>query len=193
MIEYDFVEKVMKTWNPHTPEHDIVNTHEFMNQECKERAERGKNSKRQEYEAAGFDSWPIAEIFEGPLIEEEARKATIDWHLGEYLEEIEKRSRGYNYLYYAHLWTIQDPDGWRKTPWLMQINPELEAAVKSTFPNESGAFHLLMSARIEHDRYYSGEIPEMTDEYVQEVRDEESHQRRTRRNFDDPDFSHLTV
>lgn len=50
-----------------------------------------------------------------------------------------------------------------------------------------------MSARIEHDRYYNGEIPEMTDEYVKEVRDEESHQHRTRRNFDDPDFSQLTV
>lgn len=78
MIEYDFVEKVMKTWNPYTPEHDITDTHAFMNKEWKERAEYGKKCKQEEYEAAGFDSWPIAEIIEGPLIEEEARKATID-------------------------------------------------------------------------------------------------------------------
>ena len=71
--------------------------------------------------------------------------------------------------------------------------PRTRSGSEDTFRDESGAFHLLMSARIEHDRYYNGEIPEMTDEYVKEVRDEESHQRRTRRNFDDPDFSQLTV
>ena len=118
-----------------------------MNKEWKERAEHGKKCKQEEYEAAGFDSWPIAEIIEGPLIEEEARKATIDWYLGEYLEEIEKRSKGYNYLYYAHLWTIQDPDGWRKTPWLMEINPELEAAVKT--PSATNREHSTCSCQRE--------------------------------------------
>lgn len=83
MIKYDFVEKVMKTWNPHTPEHEIVGKHKFLNKNLKERTERAMKAKQEKYEAAGLNSEPITETLEALLIEEEARKATIDCHLGE--------------------------------------------------------------------------------------------------------------
>ena len=193
MIEYDFVEKVMKTWNPHTPEHEIVGKHKFLNKNLKERTERAMKAKQEKYEAAGLNSEPITETLEALLIEEEARKATIDCHLGNFLEEIKKRSRGENYPHYAHLWTIQDPNGWKKTPWLVEVEPALLGAVRRAFPDEFGPFHTLMTARIISERTFTGKFPEITDEYVQEVRDVEAAWLLGDRNFDNLDFSHMTV
>lgn len=123
----------------------------------------------EEYEAAGIPPGPAIEQLEGAFIEKAALKTVIDNSLGEYLEEIEKRRRGINRDYYAHLWTIQDPDGWKKTPWEIDINPELFAAVIQSFPGEGSEFHVFAAARIERELYATGEMPEISDTILEEV------------------------
>lgn len=108
---------------------------------------------------------------EGAAIEIEVDKSVTDFYLGEYLEEIEKRRRGINRDYYAHLWTIQDPDGWKKTPWEIDMNPDLFRAIRETFPEERAEFYIFTAARLERERYATSEILELTEAVLEEIRE----------------------
>lgn len=171
MIERDYVEKVMKTWNPHVPDSEVESTYKYMQEEWQEHVKHSLQSKMEEYEAAGIPPGPAIEQLEGAFIEKAALKSVIDIHLGEYLEEIEKRRRGHNRDYYAHLWTIQDPDGWRKTPWETDINPQLAVALIQSFPEEGPEFYVFTAARIERELYETGEMPEISETFLEEVRE----------------------
>ena len=54
MIEREYVEKVMRTWNPHIPDHDIDSTYRYMQSDFQRRVEGSLKSKMEEYEAAGI-------------------------------------------------------------------------------------------------------------------------------------------
>ncbi|NNO10342.1 hypothetical protein [Corynebacterium lujinxingii] len=84
---------------------------------------------------------------------------------------MKKRRRGHNRDYYAHLWTIQDPDGWRKTPWETDINPQLAVALIQSFPEEGPEFYVFTAARIERELYETGEMPEISETFLEEVRE----------------------
>ncbi|MBC3179651.1 hypothetical protein IAU68_01380 [Corynebacterium lujinxingii] len=94
MIERDYVEKVMKTWNPHVPDSEVESTYKYMQEEWQEHVKHSLQSKMEEYEAAGIPPGPAIEQLEGAFIEKAALKSVIDIHLGEYLEEIEKTPSG---------------------------------------------------------------------------------------------------
>ncbi len=115
MAKREYVEKVMKTWTPHVLDDEVESIYRHMQADFQERVKSSLEYKLTEYaEALGHPPGPWVAHFEGAAIEIEVLKSVTDFYLGEYLEEIEKRSRGFNRDYYAHLWTIQDPDGWKK-------------------------------------------------------------------------------
>lgn len=172
MVKREYVEKVMKTWNPHVPDDEVESTYRHMQADVQQRVKSSLEYKLTEYAAAtGKPPGPWVAQLEGAAIEIEVDKSVTDFYLGEYLEEIEKRRRGINRAYYAHLWTIQDPDGWKKTPWEIDINPELSGAVRRTFPEEGVEFYVFTAARIERELYATSEIPELTEAFIEEIRE----------------------
>ncbi|WP_269508468.1 hypothetical protein [Corynebacterium faecium] len=193
MIEREYVEKVMRTWNPHIPDHDIDSTYRYMQSDFQRRVEGSLKSKMEEYEAAGIPPGPLVEQLEGAFIEKAVLDEVIQYHLGEYLEEIEKRRRGLDRDYYAHLWTIQDPDGWKKTPWEIDINPELFAAVRQTFPEEESPFHVFTAARIEREMYASEDMPEVDVAFLKEIHQAVADWEAAGSPLEKLSFSHLTV
>lgn len=171
MIEREYVEKVMKTWNPHVPDYEVESTYRYMKEDWQQRVKTSLEYTLKEYEAVRNPPAPWIEQFEKPSIEKSVLKAVTDSYLGEYLEEIEKRSRGINRDYYAHLWTIQDPDGWKKTPWEIDMNPDLSRAIRETFPEERAEFYVFTAARLERELYATSEIPELTEALLEEIRE----------------------
>lgn len=193
MIEHSYVKKVLKTWNPQTPDTEIDSLHKHMVKRWEERVAYNLEGKMEEYEAAGIPPGPLIQELEGAFIQQAASKSIIDEYLGEYLEEIDKRSRGINHDYYAHLWTIQDPDGWKKTPWETEFNPQLFDAVVSSFPNDDTAFHVFMAARIEREIYVNSEMPEIDRTFIDEVQEVVAGWRAAGSELRELSFSHLKV
>ena len=171
-VKREYVEKVMKTWNPHVPDDEVESTYRHMQADFQERVKSSLDYKLTEYaEALGHPPGPWVAQLEGAAIAIQVLESVKDLYLGEYFEEIEKRRKGINRGYYAHLWTIQDPDGWKKTPWEIDMNPDLFRAIRETFPEERAEFYIFTAARLERELYATSEIPELTEALLEEIRE----------------------